>query len=150
MAQQYQPAPSLAFKPPPWTFNHLAELTDSQYPGIPSNAAPSTVGDALLLELKNGEFVFAKAVAGKNSLSWLQVNKNGSITLYVSTLGKDALAPTVPLLLTGQAKSVYETVRKAYQALIADKEVSSLKSRTEKDYFEAFRYLGWCTWEHYH
>ena len=134
----------------PWTFNHLAELTDSQYPGIPSNAAPSTVGDALLLELKNGEFVFAKAVAGKNSLSWLQVNKNGSITLYVSTLGKDALAPTVPLLLTGQAKSVYETVRKAYQSLIADKEVSSLKSRTEKDYFEAFRYLGWCTWEHYH
>ena len=25
-----------------------------------------------------------------------------------------------------------------------------MKSRTEKDYFEAFRYLGWCTWEHYH
>ena len=40
-------------------------------------------------KLTNGEYLFAKAVAGRNSLSWLQVNDNGSVTLYVSTLGKD-------------------------------------------------------------
>ena len=57
MAQQYQPAPTLVF-------NDLKELTDTRYPGIPSNAAPSTLGDALLLELTNGEYLFAKAVAG--------------------------------------------------------------------------------------
>lgn len=38
----------------------------------------------------------------------------------------------------------------AYNALIADKKVSSLKRRVDKEYFEAFDYLGWCTWEHYH
>lgn len=75
----------------PWVFNDLKELTDTRYPGIPSNAAPSTLGDALLLELTNGEYLFAKAIAGRNSLSWLQVNDNGSVTLYVSTLGKDYL-----------------------------------------------------------
>uniref|UniRef100_UPI003AB14314 hypothetical protein n=1 Tax=Alistipes putredinis TaxID=28117 RepID=UPI003AB14314 len=42
-----------------------------------SETAPSTLGDALLLELTNGEYLFAKAVAGRNSLSWLQVNDNG-------------------------------------------------------------------------
>lgn len=55
----------------PWVFNDLKELTDTRYPGIPSNATPSTLGDALLLELTNGEYLFAKAVAGRNSLSWL-------------------------------------------------------------------------------
>lgn len=44
MAQQYQPAPTLGVQ-------RFKELTDTRYPGIPSNAAPSTLGDALLLEL---------------------------------------------------------------------------------------------------
>ena len=134
----------------PWVFNDLKELTDVHYPGIPSNSAPSTLGDALLLELSNGEYLFAKAVAGSNSLSWLQVNDNGSLTLYVSTLGKDNLKPQVPLLLIHQGKDIYSTIRQAYQALMKNAEISDLKSRTAKEYFEAFRYLGWCTWEHYH
>ena len=134
----------------PWVFNDLKELTDVHYPGIPSNAAPSTLGDALLLELSNGEYLFAKAVTGSNSLSWLQVNTNGSITLYVSTLGKDYLKSRVPLLLIHQGKSIYSTIRQAYKALMKNTEISDLKSRTTKEYFEAFRYLGWCTWEHYH
>ena len=134
----------------PWVFNDLKELTDSRYPGIPSNAAPSTLGDALLLELTNGEYLFAKAVVGRNSLSWLQVNDNGSVTLYVSTLGKDYLKPEVPLLLIRQGKDIYSTIRQAYQALMKNTETADLKSRTAKEYFEAFRYLGWCTWEHYH
>ena len=96
-------------------FNDLKELTDTRYPGIPSNATPSTLGDALLLELTNGEYLFAKAVAGRNSLSWLQVNDNGSVTLYVSTLGKDYLKPEVPLLLIRQGKDIYSTIRQAYQ-----------------------------------
>lgn len=134
----------------PWVFNDLKELTDVHYPGIPSNSAPSTLGDALLLELSNGEYLFAKAVAGSNSLSWLQVNDNGSLTLYVSTLGKDNLKPQVPLLLIHQGEDIYSAIRQAYQALMKNAEVSGLKSRTAKEYFEAFRYLGWCTWEHYH
>ena len=108
------------------------------------------MGDALLLELSNGEYLFAKAVTGSNSLSWLQINTNGSITLYVSTLGKDYLKPRVPLLLIHQGKSIYSTIRQAYKALMKNTEISDLKSRTTKEYFEAFRYLGWCTWEHYH
>lgn len=134
----------------PWVFNDLKELTDVHYPGIPSNGTPSTLGDALLLELANGEYLFAKAVAGSNSLSRLQVNDNGSVTLYVSTLGKDYLKPEVPLLLIRQGQDIYSTIRQAYQALMENTKAADLKSRTAKGYFEAFRYLGWCTWEHYH
>ena len=33
---------------------------------------------------------------------------------------------------------------------MADSSVSTLKRRENKEYFEAFNYVGWCTWEHYH
>lgn len=31
----------------PWAFNELKDITDEHYAGIPSNAAPSALGDAL-------------------------------------------------------------------------------------------------------
>lgn len=134
----------------PWTFNRLKELTQENYPGIPSNSKPSTLGDALLLQLSNGEYLFAKVVAGDNSLSWFQVNADGTLTLYISTLGEDSLTGQIPLLLIQRSPSVYDVFDNAYRSLMADKKVSSLKRREDKTYFEAFDYLGWCTWEHYH
>ena len=134
----------------PWVFNRLDDLTQEDYPGIPSNGAPSVLGDALLLELADGEFLFAKAVAGENSISWFQVNKDGSLTVYLSTLGTDNLASQAPVLLVEKGKTVYDAIHKAYTALIGNREVSALQKRTDKDYFEAFNYLGWCSWEHYH
>lgn len=134
----------------PWVFGRLGEITQDDYPGIPSNARPSTLGDALLLRLADGEFLFAKAVAGDNSISWFRVNADGTLTLYISTLGEDYLSGQLPLLLVQKAPSVHNALRQAYRALIGDGATSALKPREEKDYFEAFDYLGWCTWEHYH
>lgn len=134
----------------PWVFNQLKDITEDSYPGIPSNASPSVLGDALLLELADGEYLFVKAVAGDNSISWFQVNGNGTLTLYVSTLGEDSLDGQAPLILTQKSQSIYDVFRKAYDVLMADSSVSTLKKREKKEYFEAFNYLGWCTWEHYH
>ena len=134
----------------PWVFNRLDDLTQVDYPGIPSNRAPSVLGDALLLELTDGEFLFAKAVTGENSISWFQVNKDGSLTVYLSTLGTDGLASQAPVLLMEKGETVYDAIRKTYTALIGNREVSALQKRADKDYFEAFNYLGWCSWEHYH
>ena len=68
--------------------NDLKELTDTRYPGIPSNAAHLRWEMHYCWNDKRRILVFAKAIAGRNSFSWLQVNDNGSVTLYVSTLGK--------------------------------------------------------------
>ncbi len=134
----------------PWVFNRLEEITAERYPGIPSSGRPSTQGDALLLELTNGEYLFAKAVTGSNSISWFRVNEDGTLNLYISTLGKDDLNKKVPLILCRKSPSIYGVFDKAYDTLIADREASSLKKREDKEYFEAFRYLGWCTFEHFY
>lgn len=134
----------------PWMFGRLKDLTQENYPGIPSNARPSTLGDALLLQLADGNYLFVKALSGDNSLSWFQINKDGSLNLYVSTLGCDRLSGKVPVALTQNAGSIYQVLRQAYETLIADHKTSALQKRTDKEYFEALNYLGWCTWEHYH
>lgn len=134
----------------PWSFHRLTDLTQTDYPGIPSNGAPSLLGDALLLELTDGNFLFAKGLSGENSLSWFRIDPDGALQLFVSTLGTDTLEPEAPLLLQKQGDSVYRIVREAYQLLRKEKEVASIQERKEKKYFEAFRYLGWCSWEHYH
>lgn len=134
----------------PWVFTRLDDLTKEEYRGIPSNGSPSLLGDALLLELADGQFLFTKAVAGDNSISWFKVGNDGSLTVYLSTLGTDKLTSQAPLLLVEKGKTADEAIRKAYTAFIDNQEVSALQKRTDKAYFEAFNYLGWCSWEHYH
>ncbi|WP_455586323.1 Sip1-related alpha-galactosidase [Bacteroides sp.] len=134
----------------PWCFGQLKEIVQPDYPGIPSNAKPSLSGDALLLQLADGQYLFAKALSGENSLSWFQIDQDGSLKLYLSTLGTDCLPLKAPLFLSGYGKSVYETLQQSYHRLIENTETSSLIKREDKVFFEAFNYLGWCTWEHYH
>lgn len=134
----------------PWMFGRLEEITRADYPGIPSNSRPSRVGDALLLQLADSNYLYIKAVSGTNSLSWFQVNGDGSLSLYLSTLGEDPLSKSNPLVVARQSGSVYDVLRDTYEALGSDREAASLRKRTEKTYYEAFDYLGWCTWEHYH
>ena len=45
----------------PWVFNDLKELTDTRYPGIPSNAAPSTFGRCITVGTTNGEYLFCQS-----------------------------------------------------------------------------------------
>lgn len=133
----------------PWFFRTLKELRSEDYAGIPSNGRPLWLGDALFLHLAGGKYLFIKALAGDNSLSWLQVSPEGTIDVYVSTLGEDKLADEVPLILSAVDVSPYEVVRKAYQLLAGKPEVAGLQLREQKKAVEPFSYLGWCTWEHY-
>ena len=65
-------------------------------------------------------------------------------------MGTDRLEHKVPVALVQSAGNIYQVFRQAYETLISDRNVSALQKRTEKNYFEALNYLGWCTWEHYH
>lgn len=134
----------------PWPFQNIAELSHADYPGIPSNSKPSQVGDALLLQLGDGGWMLLKAVAGKNSLSCFQVDTDGNVRVYISTLGKDVLPAKVPALILARGNTPFEASRKAYECLISALPENKTRWRGEKLFYEAFQYLGWCSWEHYH
>lgn len=134
----------------PWSFVRLQDITGADYPGIPSNAGPSRLGDALLLALADGRYLFLKVLSGDNSLSWFRVNDDGTLNIFLSSLGTDDLSLEAPLLLLSSGQTVYETLGRAYHKLIESPGVASLNKRENKKFFDAFDYLGWCTWEHYH
>ncbi len=134
----------------PWTFRQLGELLSPSYPGIPSNGKVAPQGDALLLHLQDGQYLFLKAVAGPNSLSWLEVTPEGELLLYVSTLGQDELDPKVPLVLYACEKNPYTVVKEAYRQLTGNKYIADVRQREKKEFPEPFHYLGWCSWEQYH
>lgn len=134
----------------PWAFRHMSDLLREDYPGIPSNGKVLPQGDALFLQLKDGSYEFIKAVAGENSISWLKVEADGKLKVYVSTLGRDHLLPEVPLLLCARGISPYRVLSGAYRLLAADAETAWVRRREDKKWYEPFSYLGWCTWEHYH
>lgn len=134
----------------PWGFRCLSELNDTAYPGIPSNGKVLVQGDALLLHLQDGTCLFLKTLAGENSISWMKVTPEGSLQLYVSTLGKDVLEGKLPLLLRACGTRIYPLMQRAFQKLAENTSVSDVKRREQKVLPEPFYYLGWCSWEHYH
>lgn len=134
----------------PWPFRTLGDLNDRDYPGIPSNAGPSLPGDALLLKLADDEWILLKAVAGKNSLSCLQVDAAGELDVYTSTLGKDSLGGSEPAFIYAQGSSPFLVFREVYEKLRESVPENRADFRERKEYYEAFEYLGWCSWEHYH
>lgn len=134
----------------PWSFNKLSDLLSPNYKGIPSNGYPSAIGDYVLLQLKNGKFAFLKAVAGTNSISWFKITADNKLLVYVSTLGTDFVSSESPLMCYAEEESVYKLMYNLYQFFTNDVRYGTARMRTEKKYFEAFNYLGWCTWEQYH
>ncbi len=134
----------------PWAFRQLGELLASSYPGIPSNGKVSPQGDALLLHLQNGHYLFLKAVAGSNSISWLNVTPEGELLLYVSTLGPDELDRKVPVVLYACEENAYTVMEAAYRKLAGNKCIADIRRREKKVFPEPFHYLGWCSWEHYY
>lgn len=134
----------------PWHFSHIHDIIKKDYPGIPSNNPPSPLGDAILLQISNDRFLFLKSLSSTHSLSWFAIEPNGTLKVYISTLGKAYLKKENPLFLSMESNNIYETLQTAYDALCSNHKVSFLRKRDQKPYFEAFSYLGWCTWENYH
>lgn len=134
----------------PWTFRQPSDLLKDDYIGIASNGKPSAQGDAMLVETVEGDYMFVKSLSRGNTISWLQISADGTLRATCSTLGSDTLSVITPEVIIERGTTPYEAIWKAYEKLISDREASALQRREEKDYFDAFRYLGWCSWEHYH
>ena len=96
--------------------------------------------------MENGNYLFLKAIAGENCISWLKVEKTGTLKVYVSTLGEDYLPAQVPVLLYAVDHSVYTVMDQAYHKLSKESEVANLQLQECKVLLEPFQFLGRCTW----
>ncbi|XOV90992.1 MAG: Sip1-related alpha-galactosidase [Bacteroidota bacterium] len=138
----------------PWVGEKdLKSIFEPKSPIPPRIPNPNRRALTMLFKLTNGNFLTLLPLSGKSSVSWLEVNEKGELTLDYGTLGTD-LVPNdleVPLLAWYESPNIYESVAKTWELALADERVSATANlRAIKKYPEPLKYLGWCTWEQYH
>lgn len=137
----------------PWVgSNNLKEIFEPKSPTPPNipnaNRRPLT----MLFKLKNGNYLTLLPLSGKASVSWLEVTKEGKLTIDYATLGTGEVPPNtkVPLLAWYESENIYESLAKTWQLAVENKNVGATANlRSSKKYPEPLEYLGWCTWEQY-
>ncbi len=133
----------------PWTGSRLEELGRSGQ--NPIGGVPGKRAQLALFALKDGRVLALLPVPGEGCVSWLKAGDDGELRLETGTLGT---APykrkAAPLLCWGVGKNPYDACRRAWeQAFTCDPLAGETAPRAQKAFPEAFRYLGWCSWEQY-
>ncbi|MBP0904157.1 Sip1-related alpha-galactosidase [Mariniflexile gromovii] len=132
----------------PLWFHDISELDNykHQQPRMDSHI---NLGAFMMLQKENGDYLaLLPLVSNRIGNTFSIRDKNAYLT--VATYGTDTENVAVPLMSYGQSASPYEAARLAWeQAMKTDKVKENIKWRSEKEYPEAYKYLGWCSWEHY-
>jgi hypothetical protein len=103
----------------------------------------------LLLKIAKDDYLALLPIACRIAYTWLH-SKDGRLVLKMGTHGKDAIRGDIPLYSWGRAANPYEACYAAWaEALSCGPVKGAAFLRKDKKYPEAFRYLGYCTWEHF-
>jgi len=104
-----------------------------------------------ILELNEGGYLAVTAMPGPQTESWLHSDTEGRLLLSFVTFGTAGVTNCdVPLFAWAKSDDIYEACNRAIQSAITSKPILGwAHSRQEKEYPECFKYLGWCSWEHF-
>lgn len=76
--------------------------------------------------------------------------EENNIFLTVATYGTKIESTSAPLFTYAESENPYEAARLAWEmAMEIDGVKGNINWRSNKTYPEPFKYLGWCSWEHY-
>ncbi|MDO7172375.1 Sip1-related alpha-galactosidase [Mariniflexile sp. AS56] len=129
-------------------FTNVSELSNykKQKPREDDNMS---FGSFILLQKNNGNYLAILPIVSKMLGNTFDVEKD-HFSLQLATYGTQSIDVKVPLFSYAEASSPYEATRLAWELA---KEAEGVKGnfnwRSNKEYPEPFKYLGWCTWEHF-
>lgn len=128
---------------PVW-FGDITELGDEAY----SNQNMD-LGAFLMLRKKDGDYLAILPVVSKMLGTTLSVTSD-TFTLTVASYGTETVTAEAPLLAYANSPNPYEATHRVWALA---KELNGVKGnvnwRSDKEFPEPYRYLGWCSWEHY-
>lgn len=107
------------------------------------------LGAFMVLKKTNGDYLAVLPLVSKVVGNTFFVDGD-SFQLQTATYGTEAIDVDVPLLAFAQSSSIYEAANKVW-ALAKDSPMleGQINWRSDKSFPEPFRYLGWCSWEHF-
>ncbi len=104
-----------------------------------------------ILPLNDGSYLAVTSMPGPKTQSWFHTDKDGRFLLSVGTFGtKGVKNCDTPLFAWARSRDVYEACNKVINSAITSKPLKGwTQLRYKKEYKEYFKYLGWCSWEHF-
>jgi len=132
---------------PIW-FNQVTDL-DNFKKQAPRMGESMELGAFLMLKKTSGKYLVLLPVVSDMIGNTFSVY-DGTIYLRVATYGTKTENTQAPLLAYAESDNPYEATRKVWElAKNAEGVKGNVNWRSEKEYAEPFKYLGWCSWEHF-
>lgn len=129
-------------------FNDISELRNYKQK-IPREDDNLKLGSFMLLQKKNGNYLALLPIVSKFAGNTFDIGAS-DLLLRLATYGTDTVNSKLPLLAYAESANPYEATQKVWAlAKNAEGVKGSINWRSDKEYPEAFKYLGWCTWEHF-
>ncbi|ALJ05389.1 hypothetical protein APS56_09775 [Pseudalgibacter alginicilyticus] len=132
----------------PLWFNDISELDGYKYQK-PRMDSHINLGAFMMLQKDNGDYLALLPLVSNRIGNTFSI-RNKTAYLTVATYGTGTENVAVPLMSYGESKNPYEAAKMAWeQAMNTDSVKENINWRSDKEYPEAYKYLGWCSWEHY-
>lgn len=145
--------PVLANQLTPWFVhgNDMATLFDEPFAKNPCQTigqGAQAQGMFALYQLASGEFLTLLPLNQESCMSWLNTSAGGDIELVLGNFGRGAVTGRLAVLAWARDRNLYRSLQRAWELGLAELG-GATDWRGNKNYPEAFRYLGWCSWEHF-
>jgi len=132
----------------PLWFTEISEL-DGYKHQKPRMDSDINLGTFMMLQKDNGMYMAILPLVSSYVGNTFSIHDEKAY-LTVGTYGTATQNIAVPLLSYGQSNNPYEAAKMAWaQAFKTENVKGNINWRSDKVYPEAYKYLGWCSWEHY-
>ncbi|WP_372774746.1 Sip1-related alpha-galactosidase [Mangrovibacterium sp.] len=136
--------------------NRVEPLWFSQISDLPTMVQKSprmdnslNLGAFLMLQEDDGRYLALLPLVTNHIGNTFSI-RDESVFLTMATYGTRTEDVSVPLISFARSENPYEAARMAWELAMNTEEINeNINWRENKTYPEAFRYLGWCSWEHY-
>ena len=107
-------------------------------------------GTYSVFQLNDGSYLALLPLVGESTMSFLYYDNNKTPLLKLATFGTAPVQGNIPLFAYAKGKNIYEASYNVWaEAIKGNVPGVTAKFRSEKEYPEYWKYLGWCSWEEY-
>jgi len=132
----------------PVFFKLEKELFDYE-PQLPREDNNMMFGSFIMLKNAKNEFIAILPLVSTSVGNTFSVTRNG-VYLTSATYGTAKVQESIPLIAYAKSKNPYLAVKQVWQQAMSQPQIKGrIQLREDKIYPENFKYLGWCSWEHF-
>ncbi len=107
------------------------------------------LGAFMMLKKEDGNYLALLPLVSNRIGNTFSI-RNNSVYLTTATYGTRTENVAAPLLSYARSENPYEAARQAWELAMNTEGIKgNINWRENKTYPEAYKYLGWCSWEHY-